>query len=184
MIIFVVALKAEISWLIDTIDIKLDQKTPFEIYKNDKISVIISGVGYINSLIATTYIINRYKDIKKIINIGIAGAKDGIKISSIYSIYKLIDRFDDSIYFLDNVIFEKASLSTYKEEKFDKKGLKSTLVDMEASAFYKACRYFVKKDKIYIIKVVSDNLQNINIDNSHIKDLFDKNKNYLIKELL
>ena len=184
MIIFVVALKAEISWLIDLRDLKLIQKEPFSIYSDDRVAVIISRVGYINSAVATSFIINRYKDIQKIINLGIAGAKDTIKIGSLYSINKLIDNIDSSVHFLKTKIFQEATLTTFARPKYDTNNLKTMLVDMEASAFYKSSCFFLNKEKIHIIKIVSDNLDDKQLDISFIEDLFKKNSQKIIKGVL
>ena len=52
------------------------ENEPFPVYKYDCFYLTITGIGKINSAVASSYLINTYK-IKNMLNIGAAGATSG-----------------------------------------------------------------------------------------------------------
>ena len=166
MIVFVTAIFSEAKALIEYFELQKVEKKPFLIYQSDNIALIISGMGKINSAVATTYISQKYS-INKIINIGICGANDTKKeIGSLYSIKSIIDAssskkfvisdMGETLYTFDKII---------KDKKLVKRGV---LVDMEAFGFYSAASKFVDKKDIKIFKIISDYLETSHIDNDFI----------------
>ena len=147
---------------------------PFEIFKNDEIIVIISGIGKLNSAIATTYILSTYK-IDFIINFGIAGSSK-FKIGEIF----LINKINENLY--PDILYPHPFKETFinSVDKVITDG-KFNLVDMESEGFFKASTKFLDLDKIFIIKIVSDNLVCFrpddkfmdNLINPHIKNITD-----------
>ena len=123
----------------------------FLIYENEKITLIISGQGKLNSAIATTFLLST-RNISHIINFGIAGSSE-YKIGEIFLINKINDK-----YFPDILVSHK-----FKESEiicFDEVVTEGNykLVDMESEGFFKAAIKFLKSHQIHLIKVVSDNL--------------------------
>jgi len=125
--------------------------SPFEIFKNDEIIVIISGIGKLNSAIATTYLLSNY-NIDFIMNFGIVGSKS-FKIGEIFLINKINKNlYPDILYshpFNESEIICSDEIITEGEFK---------LVDMESEGFFKAATKFMPLENIFIIKIVSDNL--------------------------
>jgi len=124
---------------------------PFEIFKNDEIIVIISGIGKLNSAIASTYLLSKY-NIKFIINFGIVGSSK-FKVGEIF----LINKINKNLYpdILYSHPFKETYITSMDEVVTDGK---FNLVDMESEGFFKASTKFLDLDKIFIIKIVSDNL--------------------------
>jgi len=191
----VAAFYKEVAQLIKHYKLK-KENTPFEIFKNDEIIVIISGIGKINSAIATTYLLSNY-DIDFCINFGIAGSSK-FKVGEIFLINKINKNlYPDILYthpFKESEIICSDKIITNGDFK---------LVDMESEGFFKAATKFLPLENIFIIKIVSDNLicfrpddnfmnnlisphlQNITtfIDNLEKKEKFRFNETYL-KDLI
>ena len=123
----------------------------FQIYENEKISLIISDRGAINSAIATTYLLST-RNLSNIINFGIAGSSK-YRIGEIF----LVNKINDNL-FPDILISHPFRESEIK--CFDKVVTEGNykLVDMESEGFFKASIKFLKAHQIHLIKIVSDNL--------------------------
>jgi hypothetical protein len=124
---------------------------PFEMFVNDDVIVLISGIGKINSAIATTYLLSKYK-IDFIINFGIAGSKNR-DIGEIFLINKINNKL-----FLDILYphpFNESEIICSDEVVTDRN---YPLVDMESEGFFKSATKFLPLENIFIIKIVSDNL--------------------------
>jgi purine-nucleoside phosphorylase len=175
MLYIVVALKSEANILIKDLKLQKNLDENFPIFENDFIKLIISGIGSINSAIATTYLLNTYKASKedKAINIGICGAKDKDKIGKLFSVHKIIDTTTYKVYHLQKDE-NSLAISTYSKPLTNKSILKTPLVDMESSGFYLSCSKFIKKNNIMIKKIVSDNLEDDIRDRDFIDTLFNK----------
>ncbi|MCC6274273.1 MAG: hypothetical protein IT569_00290, partial [Leptospiraceae bacterium] len=79
-----------------------------------------------------------------------------------------------------------AAITTSDIPVFDKSIFeKNTLVDMEASGFFEAASFFVKPDRIHIIKILSDYMEKERITREFVQNLMKKNleaiENYLEK---
>jgi len=169
MIVFVTAIFSEAKALIEYFNLQKVEKKPFLIYKNDNIVLIVSGMGKINSAIATFYISQKYR-IEKIINIGICGTNDTKKeIGSLHAIKSIIDVSSSK----KLVISDKGeTLYTFDKIIKDKKGLKENiLIDMESYGFYMAASKFVKKEDIKIYKIISDHLEVSHINSKFVYTL-------------
>ena len=128
---------------------KINEK--FLIYENEKITLIISGQGKLNSAIATTFLLST-RNISHIINFGIAGSSE-YKIGEIFLINKINDKYFPDI--LVSHKFKESEISCFDEVVT---GGNYKLVDMESEGFFKAAIKFLKSHQIHLIKVVSDNL--------------------------
>ena len=144
----------------------------FSIYENEKISLIISGQGRLNSAIATTYLLSTRK-ITNIINFGIAGSSF-YKIGEIFLINKINDKYFPDI--LVSHPFKESEISCFDEVVTEGE---YKLVDMESVGFFKAAIKFLKSHQIHLIKTVSDNLVCFrpsdefmdNLINPHLKNI-------------
>jgi purine-nucleoside phosphorylase len=125
-----------------------------DFFENDEVKLIVSGMGVVNSAIATTYLLTKF-DAKKddmIFNIGIAGANFKCDIGDSFLVSKVIDFHSRSILTLPHQGKKLTTVST-PATKID---IKNTLVDMESYGFLKASKKFIKDENIFIQKVVSD----------------------------
>ncbi len=123
----------------------------FSIYENEKISLIISNQGRLNSAIATTYLLSTRK-ISNIINFGIAGSSE-FEIGEIFLVNKINNKFFPDI--LISHPFRESEIICF-DEVVESGNYK--LVDMESEGFFKAAIKFLKSHQIHLIKIVSDNL--------------------------
>lgn len=139
------ALLPEAQYLINFYKLTQDNAVQnFKLFTNDKIILIVSGIGKENTINALNFIFENYK-IKKAFNIGIAGCSDSsIKIGTLFCTNRL----------LFNINF--ASITTVDEPLDSDENLETLLVDMEAKYFNEICSKNIKD--IYIFKIVSDHL--------------------------
>jgi len=140
-----VALKHEAKPIIEQFKLQCIQTKPFKIYKKDDIALVVCGMGKQNTLhlkeVFKTY------NIKRAINIGIAGCKDkSIAIGSIFCTNRRLEYIN------------YATLTTVNKALDSSENLKTTLVDMEAESFTSICKEFLDIKDIYILKIVSDHL--------------------------
>ncbi|HIP30823.1 MAG TPA: nucleoside phosphorylase [Sulfurospirillum arcachonense] len=145
MILIHTALKHEAKPIIEYFRLQCIQTKPFKIYEKGNIVLAVCGMGRQNTL-HVKEVFENY-EIKKAINIGIAGCKDKtVKIGSIFCTTHQIESIKYS------------TLSTINEPLDNPEGLKTTLVDMESKHFISTCKEFLDINDIYILKVVSDHL--------------------------
>jgi adenosylhomocysteine nucleosidase len=143
------------------------EKKPFSILSNNKIFLIISGIGKANAAMAASYMKNKYNT-EIIFNIGAAGATTAeYNIGDIFHINKVVEYDRPRLLkkglrilkpdVLDG--FEFATLATQDRpviESGHRKELSqhADLVDMEGASVIQACRLF--KAKCYLFKIVTD----------------------------
>ena len=117
----------------------------------EKISLIISDRGSLNSAIATTYILST-REINQIINFGIAGSRK-YKVGEIFLVNKINENLFPDI--LVSHPFRESEIRCFDEVVTEGN---YKLVDMESEGFFRAAIKFLKAHQIHLIKVVSDNL--------------------------
>lgn len=160
MLIWVCALHCEAKPLIDFYRLKKSHdETAFDLYSNTDMACIISGVGKLNSAIATAWVAAKYSDCRSIawVNLGIAGA-DNSAIGSIYSINQVLQADNDKSFYSPIMKASRmatASCITIDQERDDYHP--RHLYDMEAAGFYQATTRFSSLELIQCIKVISDN---------------------------
>ncbi|RXJ68881.1 nucleoside phosphorylase [Halarcobacter ebronensis] len=145
------ALLPEAQPLINFLKLKEDNSVRnlslnFKLFKDEdkKYLLIVSGIGRNNCLKSLDFVYNNY-EIKKAINIGIAGCCDSsIKIGTLFCTNKL----------LPNINF--ASITTVDAPLQSDENLETLLVDMEAKYFLEISKKYCKDN--YCFKVVSDYL--------------------------
>ena len=147
----VVALMSEARVLIDSFNLKRVDDKRFKVFCGDDMCLIISGIGSLNSSIATTYLLTKYKakEGDEVLNLGICGSTFECEIGSVFSVRQVLEYESGSIFKLEG----QKKLTTFNTPQNEKK-VKNSLVDMEGYGFTKAARVFSKNIKIF--KVVSD----------------------------
>lgn len=137
------ALVAEAKPIIGHFGLTCKEKQPFNVYTNDDIVLIVSGIGSEKTQAALAYALTRFKP-RVAINVGIAGCVDeSVPKGRLFC----ITHSDLEIPF--------ATLSSHTEPIQSRLHVKTTLVDMEADTFL-TC--MPKGIRTYVFKVVSDHL--------------------------
>lgn len=163
MLYIVVALYEEAKPFIENYNLKKDNtSTLFQIFKNENIELIISGVGLLKSAIASSYFLKNKKISDKdfVINFGFCGSNcQDEKIANIIIANKInystgVSFYTDMIY---KTPFKDVCLNTFNKIVDGNSCIENNIYyDMEAYGFYEAVSYFFKRDKIFIFKVISD----------------------------
>jgi len=174
-IAIVCAFLAEGETFIEKFSLKLSEKKPFLIFKGDEISLIISGMGKLNSAAATAYLLSK-GNFDKAINAGICASKNAKDLYEVFSVKSVIDYASGKKYPLKK---EGATLTTLDKAAFEKPAIKTRLADMEASGFLTAAKKFLPSENIEIFKVVSDNFEEFPIKKEFVKRLADKLSNFV-----
>ena len=165
MLYIVTALYIEAKPLISLFNLKKDNKyTKFQVFSNENIKLIISGTGKIKSATALTYLISN-KDIKEndyIINIGfIASSNNNSQLGDIVYISKIQNAYSDTTFYPEMIYkhnFLEGSLTTF-DKIIENKIENIEYIDMEAYGFFQTASIFFKKDRIIVLKIVSDILK-------------------------
>lgn len=180
MIYIAVALGIEARPLIKKFKLKKDSTiNRVQVFKNEKIILIVTGVGILKSAIALTYILSKVKiDSDDIfINIGICGAKNKeYKIGDIVLCNKIINSESKRAYYPDMIFdhrFKEGSLESFNRVINSESGVTGDLVDMEGAGLIEASSYFFETYQVNIIKIVSDYLDG-DIDPESVENLIEK----------
>lgn len=191
MLYIVTALYIEAKPLISLFNLKKDNTyTKFQVFSNENTKLIISGTGKIKSATALTYLISN-KDIKEndyIINIGfIASSNNNSQLGEIVYISKIQNAYSDTTFYPEMIYkhnFLEGSLTTF-DKIVEKKIENIEYIDMEAYGFFQTASIFFKKDKIIVLKIISDILKekledrilidfkNENLFNENYKKIYD-----------
>ncbi len=180
MLYIVTALYIEAKPLISLFNLKKDNTyTKFQVFSNENIKLIISGTGKIKSATALTYLISN-KDIKEneyIINIGfIASLNNNSQLGDIVYISKIQNAYSDTTFYPEIIYkhnFLEGSLTTF-DKIIDNKIENIEYIDMEAYGFFQTASIFFKKDKIIVLKIISDILKE-NVKDRILFDFEDDN---------
>ena len=146
----VTALMSEAQPIIEFLNLTKKEDKIFPIFSNHDITLIVSGLGKINSAIAVTYI----KPTNKIINIGICGSSS-YKIGNHYKIKKIIDKSSQKVL---HICKDGETITCVDTPQNNPNEFKNTLVDMESFGFYQASKKFQKSENIELYKIVSDSI--------------------------
>jgi hypothetical protein len=175
----VTALMCEARPLIDALKLKrIHSHSPFTIFSNGEIFLIISGIGKINAAAATTFLhaMTQLPSHAFYINLGIAGSDR--PVGELVAAHKITDAQSQHVWY-PNINLHKfkhtANLVTVDQPRQDYSN--NTLIDMEASGFFPIAAKFAGHDQVQVLKVVSDNHENpiANI-NAHKVTQFIENK--------
>ncbi len=158
--LIIVALQSEAEPLIDYFRLEKEKIGSFTLWKNGEITLLVSGMGPVNAAIAVTFALGRYPQCGSILNFGLCASSDtAYTIGAIFAVRKIVDTSADTVYHLHTPSqLPAASLHTFtRPQKRRRPGIK--LADMEASGFYQAAKKFLPREKIAVVKVVSDYME-------------------------
>lgn len=164
MLYIVTALYIEAKPLISLFNLKKDNSyTKFQVFFNEDIKLIISGIGKVKSATALTYLISK-EDIKKndyIANIGFVASNKNSQLGDIVYVSKIQNAYSDLDFYPEMIYkhnFLEGSLTTF-DSIVEKKIENIEYIDIEAYGFFQTASIFFKKDKIMVLKIVSDILK-------------------------
>ena len=159
---WVIALKAEAEEIIKNYALERVATKPFPVYKNTDIDIwlVLSGIGQINAVAATTYLfVKSYASYNTIwMNLGIVGSRN-FKVGELVQIDKITSNdFRDNHYpspatFKNNKV-ERSNLITVNkpEAVFENDGV----YDMEGYAFFSFAKKIASYELISVLKIISD----------------------------
>ena len=179
MLYIVTALYIEAKPLISLFNLKKDNSyTKFQVFSNEDVKLIISGTGKVKSATALTYLISK-EDIKKddyIANIGFVASNKNSQLGDIVYVSKIQNAYSDFDFYPEMIYkhnFLEGSLTTF-DNIVEKKIENTEYIDMEAYGFFQTASIFFKKDKIMVLKIVSDILKD-KAENRILVDFKDEN---------
>lgn len=171
------AFYAEAKNIIDHYSLK-KEKSPetvrFDVFANDSIRLVITGVGEINAAAAVSNIGGAYgiSPDDEILNVGCgAGFSNETCLGSIFLGNKLTEQMTGRTFYPDMLM--KTNLMECEIVTVTRvlnEGSDSVIYDMEAAAVYQAAAFFVGPHRMHFIKLVSDAGERI--DQSKITELF------------
>lgn len=171
------AFYAEAKNIIDHYGLK-KEKSPetvrFDVFANDSIRLVITGVGEINAAAAVSNIGGAYgiSPDDEILNVGCgAGFGNETCLGSIFLGNKLTEQMTGRTFYPDMLM--KTNLMECEivtVARVLNEGRDSVVYDMEAAAVYQAAAFFVGPHRMHFIKLVSDAGERI--DQSKITGLF------------
>ena len=188
---WVIALKAEAEEIINNYALERVETKPFPVYKNRDIDIwlVLSGMGQINAVAATTYLYVKsdasYNTIW--INLGIVGSRN-FKVGELVQIDKITsNEFRDNYYpspatFKNNNIERSNLITVNKPEMLFKS---DGVYDMEGYAFFSFAKKIASYELISVLKIISDipGTDLSKIDKIGVERLFSK-KMPLIEKVL
>lgn len=171
------AFYAEAKNIIDHYSLK-KEKSPetvrFDVFANDSIRLVITGVGEINAAAAVSNIGGAYgiSPDDEILNVGCgAGFSNETCLGSLFLGNKLTEQMTGRTFYPDMLM--KTNLMECEIVTVTRvlnEGSDSVVYDMEAAAVYQAAAFFMGPHRMHFIKLVSDAGERI--DQSKITELF------------
>jgi adenosylhomocysteine nucleosidase len=125
---------------------------PFEVYQDERIDLIITGIGKVKMAAAVSYLRNE----GGYLNVGIAGS-DTFGLGEFIVANKIIDAATQRAFypfFGVNKVHCRAAVISYDKPQMSYP--KDSIVDMEASAFFETASLFVPQELVQSVKIVSD----------------------------
>ena len=183
-ILFVCALFIEAKPLIDTFALKKTENIKsFQFYSNDEIFLVFTGTGKVNLSVGLTLAFQKIKqDACHVINWGICGSVRD-EIGEMFLVNKVSDADTGRDFYPDNLIksdlLQKTLLTVSKPLvlKYKNNDTSLCLIDMEGSAFFETASFFVPVHRIFLLKIVSDNLDQKTLNKDKIKNLLNAKVN-------
>ena len=171
------AFYAEVKNIIDHYGLK-KEKSPetvrFDVFANDSIRLVITGVGEINAAAAVSNIGGAYGILPddEILNVGCCACfSNEICLGSIFLGNKLTEQMTGRTFYPDMLMkINLMECEIVTVTRVLNEGCDSVVYDMEAAAVYQAAAFFVGPHRIHFIKLVSDAGERI--DQSKITELF------------
>ncbi len=164
----VTALQAEAAPLVQYFGLKQNTGArTFPCFESADIVLVVSGVGKVQSAIATTWILNRSESGKEstALNFGLCGCADKtVPLGTLVMINKITDGGSGRAFYPDLLLrhpLAESDLTTYDRPVFSPgaQGETTGMVDMEASGFFQAATKILPLERIHCLKLVSDYLE-------------------------
>ena len=158
----VIALPAEAKPVRRHFDLQREQESsPFPLYRNSEIALVLSGPGKESAGKATTWLYQHLRPQTDALwlNLGIAGHSDRA-VGEAVQANLIEDRVSGDCW--NTVLARKPALENERVITLDTPDLdysQAGVVDMEAAGFYRAALEFTAAEQILCIKVISDNRQ-------------------------
>lgn len=153
---------------------KSPETVRFDVFANDSIRLVITGIGEINAAAAVSNIGGAYgiSPDDEILNVGCgAGFSNETCLGSIFLGNKLTEQMTGRTFYPDMLMktnLRECEIVTVT--RVFSEGCDSVVYDMEAAAVYQAAAFFVGPHRMHFIKLVSDAGERI--DQSKITELF------------
>lgn len=159
---FVVALQSEATPLIEHFKLKSVQAGPFRTFSRDKVKLIISGMGKINTAAATAALLQQqeFLDQAICINLGISG-HENLPLGSCFVAHRVSDSTSGTDWYPQmtfNPDCTTSQLCTVEQPSTEYP--ENSGLDMEASAFYPIAIRYIAGELTQVVKVVSDTPEN------------------------
>ncbi len=162
MLIWVMALHCEAKPIIDYYRLKKStHHRSFDLYQNDDMQCVISGIGKTSVAAATAWAatINHQQVSICWINLGTAGAAEHI-IGDIFWLDKITDKPSNrSCYPVSALSGGLQSISCISLDQPSVNYHPEAIFDMEASAFFATATRFSSTELVHSLKIISDNQQ-------------------------
>ena len=165
--------------------IKVSEENIFDVYKNEKITLLITGIGKLNAVSGVSYLLKNQDKRYDILNLGICGTD--IKkhsIGDLILINKISDEESKRSFYPDMILKsntkEDSLMSCNKpvtKSYLKDKNFRESCFDMEAYGICYAALKFISTDRIHILKVVSDKLEGEHLTKEYIEGLIEENMN-------
>jgi hypothetical protein len=160
MLIWVVALHCEAKPVIDHYRLKKSARhRAFDVFQNDEMICVISGVGKTCAAAATAWVAGLQHASAAIcwINLGIAGGANH-NIGDIFWLRKITETQNDRSYYpLSELSSDMNTASCISLDQASVDYHPADLYDMEASAFFSTAMRFSSAELVHSLKVIGDN---------------------------
>lgn len=157
----ITALKSEAKPIIDFYGLEFSSLSNLTLYKNDKFTLLITGVGRKNvSNVCNLFFKNNTVVKNNIINIGISGGrKSDCSIGQLFLINKVSDEKSKLSFNLGSQHsfgLQNNEITTFSKPVVNDNFEGDGLVDMEAYEICKSVNNLDGLDRLFILKIVSD----------------------------
>lgn len=179
--VIITAIHEEARPLIEKFGLKKDphsQRIP--VYRHSDTCLVVSGTGKVKSAIATTYALANVESPENTlaINFGLCGCSDTNRpLGELVFINKITDAATRRDFYPEIILkhnLREASLTTFDNPVLKgRETVCSDMVDMEASGFFSSATAFIPLENVYCLKLISDHLEDLKLDNSMIRENID-----------
>lgn len=154
MLYIVTALKPEAQAFVERYKLQKSKLRSFTVFSNERIILIISGLGVDNARRATQTLIDFYDitDEDIYLNVGICAGDASYALGELIEISKII--YNEDIYELNA---DTPHTLTCSDTEVSHNGF--SLSDMESFGFYEAVSYSKAIKKFHVLKVISDHFE-------------------------
>lgn len=193
MIFISTALYCEAKIFIEKFKLKKDNLIhKFQVFKSKDIILIISGVGEVNSVAASVFILSKFSNSKKdiFINIGVCGTiNKSFKKGDLFICNKVINGTNKKIFYPDLIYphnFRETSLESFSKvlNNKDNLSIEGNLIDMEGAFLFEGVSIFLSLENIFLLKIVSDYLDGEQINKDFVLKIIGKNIDIISKWIL